>query len=68
MIEERYAELINSLMVQKEKLEKQVLKLKEENFSLREDLANVAISRKMKKDYDYYLTFPNENQLNLFDD
>ena len=55
-------------MVQKEKLEKQVLKLKEENFSLREDLANVAISRKMKKDYDYYLTFPNENQLNLFDD
>jgi hypothetical protein len=69
MIDQRYTDLINSLMTQKSKLEKQVLKLTMENSELKDKLNNIG-EHPETDDYevgnasDYEI----DNQLNLFDD
>ena len=69
MIDQRYTDLINSLMTQKSKLEKQVLELTMENSELKDKLNNIG-EHPETDDYevgnasDYEI----DNQLNLFDD
>ena len=69
MIDQRYTDLINSLMTQKSKLEKQVLELTMENAELKDKLNNIG-EHPETDDYevgnasDYEI----DNQLNLFDD
>ncbi len=69
MIDQRYTDLINSLMTQKSKLEKQVLKLTMENSELKDKLNNIGEhpetdDYEVGKASDYEI----DNQLNLFDD
>ena len=69
MIDQRYTDLINSLMTQKSKLEKQVLKLTMENSELKDKLNNIGehpetdgLEVGIPSDYE------DNNQLNLFND
>tara|TARA_B100000287_G_scaffold170103_1_gene160480 strand:- start:730 stop:948 length:219 start_codon:yes stop_codon:yes gene_type:complete len=69
MIDQRYTDLINSLMTQKSKLEKQVLELTMENAELKDKLNNIGehpetdgLEVGIPSDYE------DNNQLNLFDD
>tara|TARA_Y100000996_G_scaffold211151_1_gene165806 strand:+ start:2502 stop:2711 length:210 start_codon:yes stop_codon:yes gene_type:complete len=69
MIEEKYRDLINSLMTQKSKLEKQVLELTMENSELKDKLNNIGehaetdgLEVGSPSDYE------DDPQLNLFND
>tara|TARA_Y100000004_G_C8588939_1_gene275644 strand:+ start:194 stop:403 length:210 start_codon:yes stop_codon:yes gene_type:complete len=69
MIDQRYTDLINSLMTQKSKLEKQVLELTMENAELKDKLNNIGehpetdgLEVGIPSDYE------DNNQLNLFND
>tara|TARA_R100001443_G_scaffold106049_1_gene115284 strand:+ start:264 stop:482 length:219 start_codon:yes stop_codon:yes gene_type:complete len=69
MIDQRYTDLINSLMTQKSKLEKQVLELTMENAELKDKLNNIGehtetdgLEVGIPSDYE------DNNQLDLFDD
>jgi hypothetical protein len=70
MIDQRYTDLINSLMTQKSKLEKQVLELTMENAELKDVVLDNGGDYTETDGYEVGSAedYEQDNQLNLFND
>ena len=69
MIDERYRELINNLMIDKSKLENQVLELTMENAELKDKLNNIGgYAETDGYEVGSASDYEEDPQLNLFDD